>query len=155
MPHEHHVGLGILMRGQPLAKVLGADLHGMVRLVPRVDLGVNDVGVGQGIFQAGVDVGGKRAEGLVVAVEAVDIYDEQAAARVMGERVGVGLGRHEGLRRRRARVGGAEVRERREEAIVVWGLHRRGFAEIPARWGGRKGQARGWDWKCAKPGGFG
>lgn len=123
MADEHHVGLVVLMRRQPLAKVLGTDLHGMVRLVPRVNLGVDDMGVGQRILEVGVHVRGKRAEGLLVAVEAVDVDEEKAAAGVMGEGLGVRFRGDQGLGGRRAGVGGPEVGAGGKEGIVACGLH--------------------------------
>lgn len=50
------------MRLKPQAEVITGDLNGLVSLVPRVDLGMDDMGLGQGFFQKLVYMSGKRAE---------------------------------------------------------------------------------------------
>lgn len=79
---EDDIGGGGLVRLEPGAEVVASNLDGMVGLVAGVDLGVDDVGFGEQSAHEGVDVGGKGLEGLVVAVEAVDVDEEQLAARV-------------------------------------------------------------------------
>lgn len=70
---EDDIRGGGLVRPEPLAEVVAGDLDGAVGLVAGVDLGVDDVRLGEGVAQEGVDVVGKGAEGLSVAVEAVDV----------------------------------------------------------------------------------
>lgn len=100
MADEDDIGIGGLMRLEPGAEVIAGDVDGTICLVARVDLGVNDVGVGDEVTKQRVDMSGKRAERLGVSVEAVDVNDEEQPARDAVEHI-VG---HQGLRRSASRV---------------------------------------------------
>lgn len=92
MPHEDDIGGRRLVGLEPLAKVVASNLDGAVRLVTRVDLGVDDMGLGESRPQERVDMVGEGLEGLVIAIEAMDVDEDQGAARVR-----VGDIRDEGL----------------------------------------------------------
>lgn len=47
MAHEDDVGSGRFVRRQPSAEVVPGDVDGAIRLVPGIDLGVDDVGLDQ------------------------------------------------------------------------------------------------------------
>lgn len=85
MANQHNISLVALVRPQPLAKVVSGNLNGAIRLVPRVNLGVDGVRLGQHRLEQRVHVGGEGAERLVVAQEAMDVDDEKSASRGGGE----------------------------------------------------------------------
>ncbi len=62
---------------QPLAEVVTCNINGLVRLVPGVDLGVDDVSLAKKFFEEAVYVGRERAERGVVAHETVDVNHEE------------------------------------------------------------------------------
>ena len=101
------------MRCQPLAKVVTGNLDRLVGFVPGVDLGVDGMGLGEKVLQEGVYMGGERAEGRVVAHEAVDVDDEESPLVVVA--VAVNRRRHQRLGRRRPGV--ARTPQRAGETI--------------------------------------
>lgn len=99
MAYEDDIGSRRLMGSKPVAEVVPSNFDGAVRLVTWVDLGVDNMCLIQGSPQERMDMEGKGPKGLVIAVEAVDVDEEQCAAWVRG-----GDGGDEGLGRRGAWV---------------------------------------------------
>lgn len=92
MPNKDHIRAVALVRFQPRAKVIPSDLYSLVRLVPRIYLGMDHMSLGQQLLQQRVNMCGKRPERLVVSVEAMDIdYEEPPfAERCFGGDEGLG-----------------------------------------------------------------
>ena len=86
------------MRGEPLAKVITGNFDSPVGLITGIDLGVYGVRLGQGLLQVGVNMVRERPEGLVIAVEAMDVDEQQGAARFFFVGGEAGVGWDEGLR---------------------------------------------------------
>jgi hypothetical protein len=80
VPDQNHVRRWRLVGLQPLAEVIPSHLYRTIGLIARVDLGVNDVGLCEEGPQVRVNMIGEGLERLVVAVEAVDVDDEQGTA---------------------------------------------------------------------------
>jgi hypothetical protein len=99
--NQDHVGGGRLVGSEPLAEVFTGNADGLVGLVPGVDLGVDDVGLGEQNLEEIVDMGRERAERRGAPLVAVDVDDEELAFLASGIR-----GRGQGLCRRRPRVPG-------------------------------------------------
>lgn len=76
MTDQDNISILILMRLQPGAELVSGHLDGLVGLVPGVDLGMDSMRFAQLFPQKVVDVCGERAEGRVVAHEAVDVNNE-------------------------------------------------------------------------------
>lgn len=67
------------MRSQPFTKVVPSHVDSTIRLVTRIDLGVDDMRVDEQVGQESMDMSRERAEGLVVPEEAMEVNDEQLA----------------------------------------------------------------------------
>lgn len=68
---------------QPFGEVIPRNLYRLVRLVSRVDLGVDSVAFCQGFLQEAVHMGRERPEGHIVAHKTVDVDDKQYSPIVL------------------------------------------------------------------------
>lgn len=84
---------------QPLAQIIPRNLDSLVRLVARIDLGVDDMGVHQSVLQVAVDMSREGTKRCIVAHEAVDVDNQQNSPLIS-----IVHGLREGLGARRARV---------------------------------------------------
>lgn len=81
--NQYHIGGRRLMRNEPLAEVIAGDFDCPVGLVARVNLGVDDMRVGESRSQVRVNMMGEGFEGLFVAIEAVDVDKEKCPTLVI------------------------------------------------------------------------
>lgn len=81
--NQHQIRVFGLMRLKPCTQIVPSNLDGLVRFVPWVQFGVDNMGLGKRRLQVVVDMGRERLEGCVVAHEAMDVDDEEDPARVV------------------------------------------------------------------------
>ena len=83
MANEDHIGLGGLMGGEPSAEVVSSNLDGLVSFISGIDLGMDNMSIGQGQLEVLMYMSWKRLKRSLVAHEAVDVDAEELPAAII------------------------------------------------------------------------
>lgn len=62
MANKDDISVLVLVRPEPITKIISSNFDSLVCLIARIDLGMNGVGILQGSFEITVYVSGERAE---------------------------------------------------------------------------------------------
>jgi hypothetical protein len=83
MSNKHYISIRPLMRRKPSAEIIPRNINSAIRLIPRIDLGVDYMRLSEHVGEKSVDMSWERTKGLVIAEKAMDVDDEELPSLVL------------------------------------------------------------------------